>query len=121
MVQQTTNSSLPPAIERPKRRDVFFHFMKTGRLIGALTKDQRISIARKVFFFAIILVLLAILAFPDALDELGLSVIMPFVGTVLGVPLDAGFDWIAFALLSVSLLRIFPAEIVSEHYTRLFK
>ena len=120
MLQQTTNSSLPPAIARPKRRDIFFHFIKTGRLIGALTKDRRVSIARKVFFFAIILVLLAILAFPDALDEIGLSVIMPFVGTVLGIPLDAGFDWIALALFSVSLLRIFPAEIVSEHYERLF-
>jgi hypothetical protein len=120
MLQQSTNASLPPAIAHPKRRDVFFHFIKTGRLIGALTTDKRVSIARKVFFFGIIVVLLAILVFPDALDEIGLSVVLPFIGTVLGIPIDAGFDWIAFALLSVSLLRVFPAEIVSEHYQRLF-
>ena len=120
MVQQTTNTALPSAIVRPKRRDIFFHFIKTGKLIGALSADRRVSLVRKVFFYGIILVLLAILIFPDALDEIGLSVILPFIGSVLGIPIDAGFDWIAFALLSVSLLRVFPAEIVSEHYERLF-
>lgn len=121
MAQQTTHTTLPATIVHPKRRDIFFHFIKTGRLIGALSKDRRISIIRKVFFFAIILALLAILLFPDALDEIGLSIALPLVGTVLGIPLDAGFDWIAFALASVSLLRIFPAEIVSEHYQHLFE
>jgi len=95
--------------------------VKTGRLIGALFKDRRVSIVRKVAFFVVILALLALLAFPDTIDEIGLSFVLPLVGTILGIPLDAGFDWIAFALLSVSLLRIFPAEIVSEHYQRLFK
>ena len=75
---------------------------------------------RKVLFFVIILALLAVLFFPDTIDEIGLSVVLPFVGTILGIPLDAGLDWGTFALLSVSLLRIFPAEIVSEHYQRLF-
>ena len=120
MLQQTTNTALPDRIAHPKRRDIFFHFIKTGRLIGALSKDRRVSIVRKVLFFGSILLLLAILLFPDALDEIGLSVVMPFVGTILGIPLDAGFDWIAFALFSISLLRIFPAEIVSEHYQQLF-
>lgn len=120
MVQQTTNIDLPRAIVRPRRRDIFFHFIKTGRLIGALSKDRRVSIVRKVLFFAIILALLAILIFPDTIDEIGLSIVLPLVGTVLGVPLDAGFDWGAFALVSVSLLRIFPAAIVSEHYQNLF-
>ncbi|HEX7733226.1 MAG TPA: hypothetical protein VF458_00130 [Ktedonobacteraceae bacterium] len=117
---QTTHTTHPSAIVHPKRRDIFFHFIKTGRLIGALSSDRRISIVRKVLFFAIILALLAVLLFPDVLDEIGLSLALPVVGTVLGVPVDAGFDWIAFALASVSLLRIFPAEIVSEHYQHLF-
>jgi hypothetical protein len=39
---------------------------------------------------------------------------------VLGVPLDAGFDWVAFALAVVSLLRFFPAELVAEHYQQIF-
>lgn len=120
MVQQTTHTDLPRAIVRPRRRDIFFHLIKTGRLIGALSKDRRVPIVRKVLFFVIILTFLAVLFFPDTIEEIGLSFALPLVGTVLGVPLDAGFDWITFALISVSLLRIFPAEIVSEHYQNLF-
>lgn len=121
MLEHTTNTALPRKIVHPKRRDVFFHFIKTGRLISSLFTDRRVSLVRKVSFFVIVLAFLAILIFPDALDEIGLSIVLPVVGTVLGIPLDAGFDWIAFALVSVSLLRIFPAEIVSEHYQRLFE
>jgi|SRR5581483_2624883 len=124
MPQQLTGYPAPQAprkMARPKRLDIFLHMIKTSRLLGALGKDGRISIARKVFFFGAILALLLILLFPDALDEAFLSLVMPIVGTVLGVPLDAGFDWIAFALAVVSLLRIFPAPIVSEHYERVFR
>ncbi|HEY0754404.1 MAG TPA: hypothetical protein VGD98_10610, partial [Ktedonobacteraceae bacterium] len=104
MTQQMTNTALPRAIVRPKRRDIFFHFIKTSRLVGALSADGRVSIARKVLFFTLVLVLLAVLLFPDALDEIGLTFALPIVGTILGIPIDAGFDWIAFALASVSLL-----------------
>lgn len=121
MSQQIMNRATPQKVARPKRRDIFLHIVKTGKLIGALITDRRISIVRKVVFFGAILGLLAILFFPDFFDELFLSIVLPFVGTVLGIPLDAGFDWIAFALAIVSLLRIFPAEIVGEHYQRLFQ
>ena len=49
-----------------------------------------------------------------------MSVVLPIVGTVLGVPVDAGMDWIAFALLAVNLLKFFPAEMVGEYYTNIF-
>jgi hypothetical protein len=104
----------------PRRRDVFFHFGKTGRLIGALFTDRRIPIMRKVLFIAVIVALLAVLFFPDTLGELGLSAVLPVVGTVLGVPIDAGFDWTAFALLAVNLLHIFPTYLVAEHYNEIF-
>jgi hypothetical protein len=120
-MSQTAQYSSSGKPIHPKRRDIFFHLIKTGRLIGALGEDRRISILRKVFFFGSLLLLLLILLFPDIFDETILSIILPFVGTLLGIPLDAGLDWIAFALASVSLLRIFPAEIVAEHYQRLFK
>src|SRR4029077_6186825 len=112
MAQQMTKTPKKNLRVRPRRIDIFFHAIKTSKLIGALTMDRRISIIRKALFFMFILCLLAILAFPDFFDEVFLSVVMPLLGTVLGVPLDAGFDWIAFTLVVVSLLRIFPAEIV---------
>jgi hypothetical protein len=121
MLEHTTKTALPAKVAHPRRRDIFFHFVKTGRLVGALIKDRRVSVLRKASFVLIVLAFLAILLFPDALDELGLSIALPVIGTILGVPLDAGFDWMAFALVSISLLRIFPAHIVSEHYQRFFR
>ena len=105
----------------PRRRDIFLHFGKTGRLIGALFADPRVPVMRKILFLVTVVVLLAVLFFPDALGELGLSAVLPFVGTVLGVPIDAGFDWSAFALLGVNLLHAFPAYLVSEHYNDIFR
>lgn len=121
MSQQTTHYSSPRKIARPRRLDIFFHLFKTSRLIGELSKDRRISIARKIFFFGTIIALLAILLFPDIFDEAILSIVMPLLGTILGIPLDAGFDWLAFTLAIVGLLRIFPAEIVAEHYQHIFR
>jgi hypothetical protein len=89
-------------------------------LITALLGDSRVALWRKIGFFLLIAFLIVILAFPDIIDEIGLSVILPLIGTILGIPLDAGFDWLVFALLVVSFLRIFPAHIVAEHYSRLF-
>jgi hypothetical protein len=104
----------------PKRIDIFLHVIKTGKLIGALLTDRRIPIWRKALFFGSIAGLLFVLLFPDALNEAVLSTVLPLAGTVLGIPLDAGFDWVAFALVVVTLLRFFPPEILAEHYRRIF-
>lgn len=121
MTQQTTRSPVQRKAAHPRRRDIFFHVMKTGRLIGELSKDRRISIVRKILFFGMIGALLVILLFPDIFDEAFLSIAMPLLGTILGIPLDAGFDWLAFAFALIGLLRIFPAEIVAEHYQHIFR
>lgn len=105
---------------RPKRIHIFMHVIKTGKLIRALLTDRRIPFWRKAFFFGSVAALLFVLLFPDALNEAVLSTILPLAGTMLGIPLDAGFDWAAFALVVVSLLRFFPAEILFEHYRQVF-
>ncbi|HVB73184.1 MAG TPA: hypothetical protein VNE38_06465 [Ktedonobacteraceae bacterium] len=106
---------------RPKRLDIFFHLTKTFKLIGALMVDRRIPLWRKALFFGSIGGLLVILLFPDILGEFVMSTVLPLAGTVIGVPVDAGFDWLAFALALVSLLRFFPAELVAEHYRQVFQ
>ncbi|TMC21175.1 MAG: N-acetylmuramidase family protein [Chloroflexi bacterium] len=116
MVQQQYSSERA----RPKSLHLFFHFIKTTKLVGALLRDGRIRFMPKVFFVGSIAAMLVILIFPDVLNEVVLSTVLPIVGTVLGVPLDAGLDWVAFALLIVNLLRFFPAEVVTEHYERIF-
>jgi hypothetical protein len=105
----------------PKRRDIFLHGAKTFKLISALVTDPRIPLWRKAFFFGSIAALLVVLLFPDAINEALLSTALPLVGSVVGVPLDAGFDWVTFALVVVSLLRFFPAPLVAEHYNRIFR
>jgi hypothetical protein len=106
---------------QPRRRDIFLHAGKTFRLIGALMSDRRIALWRKLLFLGTIGGLLAILFFPDFFSETFLSVVMPVVGTIAGVPIDAGFDWMAFALVAVNLLKYFPAQIVAEYYQTIFR
>jgi hypothetical protein len=106
---------------RPRRIDVFLHGFKTFKLIGALMTDGRVALWRKVFFLGSIAGLLVILLFPDAINEFVLTAILPLVGTVVGVPIDAGMDWVGFALVVVSLLRFFPADLVAEHYQQIFR
>lgn len=105
---------------RPGRLDVFLHAIKTFKLVGALLTDTRISIVRKLLFLGAIAGLAVLLFFPDLLNEFFLSTVLPLVGTVLGIPVDAGIDWVAFAVVIVSLLRVFPADLVAEHYEQLF-
>ena len=105
----------------PRRLEVFLHIVKTGRLIKAIVFDRRVPLWRKAFFFSAIGGLLFLLLFPDLLNETVMSTVLPLVGTVLGVPLDAGFDWLAFAIAVVTLFRFFPPELVAEHYRQIFR
>ncbi|MBX5455634.1 MAG: hypothetical protein IRZ31_01935 [Thermogemmatispora sp.] len=104
----------------PRRLDLLFHVIKTVRLIVYLLRHKRVGIGRKVLFVGGCGVFLLLLLFPDAFGELVSSTLLPVVGTILGVPLDAGFDWLTLVLVLVSLLRVFPAEIVEEGYRRIF-
>lgn len=105
---------------RPGRFEIFFHIFKSGRLIKALLFDRRVSLWRKAFFFGAIGGLLFLLLFPDLLNETIMSTVLPLAGTALGIPLDASFDWLAFAIAVVTLFRFFPPELVAEHYRRIF-
>ncbi|HLX40120.1 MAG TPA: hypothetical protein VKR42_06285 [Ktedonobacteraceae bacterium] len=105
---------------QPKRLTLFLHLRKTFKLIGALITDRRIPVWRKLVFAATIAFLLVLLLFPDILNETLLSIAMPIVGTVTGIPIDAGFDWTAFAIVLVNLLKFFPPTLVAEHYQNIF-
>ncbi|SRR6266700_1204364 len=120
MIQQPTQKQTTKNLVHPRRRDIFLHAGKTFRLIGGLLTDSRVPIVRKVLFLGSVGALLLILIFPDVFNEAFLSTILPLVGTVLGIPVDAGFDWVAFAFVVVNLLRFFPAELVAEHYGNIF-
>ena len=105
---------------RPRRRDIFFHAGKTFKLIGGLMTDRRVSLWRKLLFVGSVGGLLLLLFFPDLFSEAVLTTVLPIVGTIAGVPIDAGFDWMAFALVAVNLLKFFPDELVAEYYRNIF-
>jgi hypothetical protein len=119
--QQSTRATAHKPVLKPKRLDIFLHLTKTARLLVTLIREPRIPVVRKVLFLSSVIALLLILLFPDVIDNVILGTILPFVGVLLGVPLDAGVDWVAFSLLVVSLLRIFPDDVVSEHYRYIFE
>ncbi len=104
----------------PRRRDIFLHAGKSFKLIRCLMTDRRVSLWRKLLFVGSLGGLLVLLFFPDLFGEFFLSTVLPVVGTVAGVPIDAGFDWMAFALVAVNLFRFFPAELVAEYYRNIF-
>jgi hypothetical protein len=102
--------------ELVKRRHVLLHPVRSVSFISALMRDPRVELPRKVIFSLLVSTMLVLLLFPDVLEEGILTSIFPVLGTILGIPLGAGLDWAAFAMLSVYLLRLFPADIVNEHY-----
>ncbi|GCF10430.1 hypothetical protein [Dictyobacter arantiisoli] len=125
MLQRSTQQPYPQEqlsrrFAHPKRRDVIFHGVKTARLVKDLLFDPRVPVIRKLLFMGSIAAFVVVLFFPDLINEAIMSTVLPVIGTILGVPIDAGFDWLAFVLIGVSLLRFFPANIVSEHYRRIF-
>src|SRR5438477_12319937 len=105
---------------QPSRWKIFLHAGKTFKLIGGLMTDRRVSLWRKVLFVGSIGGLLLLLFFPDLFSEAFLSTVFPLIGTVAGVPIDAGFDWMAFAMVALNLFKFFPTELVSEHYQNIF-
>jgi hypothetical protein len=105
---------------QPSRWKIFLHAGKTFKLIGGLMTDRRVSLWRKVLFVGSIGGLLLLLFFPDLFGEAFLSAVFPLIGTVAGVPIDAGFDWMAFAMVAINLFKFFPTELVAEYYQNIF-
>lgn len=99
---------------------ILINIGKTIRLLGAILIDARVSIFRKLIFLSSIGILIGLLIAGDAATEL-MSAILPVIGPALNIPIDASLDWVAIAMAAFSLLRIFPAAIVGEHYDRLFR
>ncbi len=108
----------PVAPTRPNPFQMLFHVGRTARLAGALMTDPRVTIFRKLLFVGSIVLLLVALIFPETIGG-SLSVFLP---PLLGVevPVDATLDWVAVGLAAFNLLRVFPQEVVTYHYNRLF-
>jgi hypothetical protein len=115
--------SLKSRIKRslPGRIESLFRIGGTVKLVNALMRDQRVAPARKVCFAASLAGIIGVMLFPELIADGFLASILPFISGIIGVPIEAGFDWFTFVMLLPILLRIFPSDIMEEHYLRVFK
>jgi hypothetical protein len=109
-----------PRAPRPPWWELAFHPMKTLHLVGALLRDPRVSIIRKLAFIVPVTLAVAALIAPETVLGVVVAAVLPLVGPLVNLPVDLSFDWLAVGLLAYALLRVFPAPVVREHHLRIF-
>ena len=102
---------------------LLLHVRKTVALTSAVLRDARVHWFPKFVFLASVGILLLAVLFPEVATDLVAAVAIPGLGgifDILGIPVDGAVDWIAFAVATFNLLKLFPPDVVGEHYDRLF-
>lgn len=111
----------PPEVSvRPHPWEMALHPVTTIQFMNALRRDARISFVRKVLYAAPIMALLVGLLLPESIVALGVAALLPFVGPLVNLPVDAALDWFALGLVAYALLGILPKHVVREHHSQLF-
>ena len=103
---------------------LILHVRKTIALTGAVLNDARVHWLSKALYAGSIGMLLLAVLFPEIVGDLIAFFGLPGLGGIadmLGIPAEAGLDWVAFSIAAYNLLRLFPTDIVGEHYDRLFR
>jgi hypothetical protein len=118
-MSNSTTGTMAPV--KPKWGALLIHLRKTVALIGAVLGDPRVHWIRKTVFLGTITVLVAALIGGDAVNEFVDGIFLPVFGNVLGIPIDGTLDWVFLSVFAYNLLKLFPPEIVGEHYDRLFR
>jgi hypothetical protein len=113
----------PTTHQPPNPLSMLFHMVRTFSLAGSLLADPRIHPSRKSLFVGILGVLVAAVLGVEGVTEV-VTNLLPVVGQFIGLgelPADAALDWVLVVVAAFNLLRLFPKEIVGEHYDRLFR
>ena len=122
MPSSATNAQ-PTAQSTVRQASLLFHLGKTAALITAIMKDVRVHWLPKLFFFAALGALLLALLFPESMVDIS-AVFAPVVGwafDAVGIPAEATLDWAVLGVAAFNLLKLFPRDVVGEHYDRLFR
>ena len=110
----------------PNPITMLFHMFKSISLAVSLLVDPRVHTARKAVFITVIGALIAAAIGVEGVGEAVTQLlnIVPGLGAFIGlgeIPVDVTIDWVLVAAAMFNLLRLFPREIVGEHYDRLFR
>ena len=114
--QTTAHSNVKPV-------SLLFHMGKTAALVNAIMQDARVHWLPKLFFFGALGALLLALLFPESVLDIS-GVFAPVVGwafDAVGIPAEATLDWAVLGVAAFNLLKLFPRDVVGEHYDRLFR
>lgn len=93
------------------------HLPRTLKVAGATLSDTRVNLLPKIMFIGSIVFILAALLTPEVLAEF--VALVPGVGdllAVIGIPVDGAIDWLALGIAALNLMKLFPQEIVNEHF-----
>ena len=116
-------ASAKATYKAPNPFAMLFHLGKTFALTGSVLSDQRVHVARKGIFVTVMVVLIAAVLGSELAAELVTNVV-PVFGQLVGLgelPVDGAFDWVFLSVAAFNMLKLFPAEVVGEHYDRLFR
>jgi hypothetical protein len=119
MSTSTNPNSQPVTTNRVNAFQALIHLPRMFKVAGNVLQDSRVNILPKIGFvggiFALILALLA----PETLAQV--VDLIPGLGPLLGaleIPVDGAIDWLALGLAAFNLLKLFPQDVVNEHYDR---
>jgi hypothetical protein len=116
---QSVNSA---GAKNPNALSLLFHIPKTFSLIKAVFQDARVHWLPKIVFTLSLGVLLIALLVPD----IGIELMSIFAGPLepiaaaIGLPVDGVLDWVVLGTAAINLFRLFPSQVVGEHYNRIF-
>jgi hypothetical protein len=108
----------------PRFLSLLLHVPKALGLTTAVLQDARVHWFPKLVFLGSLGTLLLALLFPESIADVLALVGIPGLGALFdlaGLPAEASLDWVALTVAAFNLLKLFPAEIVGEHYDRLFR
>lgn len=115
--RQTTGATTTNDASKINAFQALAHLPRTLKVAGAVMGDSRVQFLPKAMFIGSIVFVLAALLTPEALAEF--IAVVPGLGDVLALgflPVDGAIDWMALGLLAMNLMKMFPQEIVNEHF-----
>lgn len=113
----TPDPNAQPTTKGPNAFQSLIHLPRMFKAAGGVMQDARVSFLPKLGFVAGLAALILALLAPETLAQV--VDLIPGVGPLLGaleIPVDGAVDWLALGLAAFNLMKLFPKDVVNEHY-----